>query len=463
MARRNPKIPAADLREVKRLSSLLWSQGGQGRLTEADTDQLIALWRKHGVPLPIEIQQGLQEKKERARQRWLLQKQQREPLTSDELEEYYGDWKWGKAAYWPPDCDGPSWPIHGWDSGPHWSYPVRGDLELLAETAKNPRRPRSTGYVAAKIRANTARRNATEKFPEGLTERDVPPGHREWPRPQYFSAAHMRAKYAELDDLYARGVINEETHQRLRGELRYGGRGATRKGPTIGRQLKRLERQAKRRADRAWVLSADVPRSRKARGLPVDVWKSRIERLLSDGHWEGAADSLQALAKQQKRRGKKRKQYAWEKAAWQESRRQRAMAQTSLQTPTRFTGRHAPELRSLYRQQLAEAEAPWISREEARTPGDPFAEFMYHEGAEEHFRENPNYAARTVRRILARRGPTGTSMIVLEAGDDGVSKLQVLTAIKRMRDAGVVRAVGEGTRPKEWIWALRGGGPPGNA
>ena len=71
-------------------------------------------------------------------------------------------------------------------------------------------------------------------------------------------------------------------------------------------------------------------------------------------------------------------------------------------------------------------------------------------------KKNPNFAARTVRRILKKRGPTPTSMIILEAWDDGVSKLQVLTAIKQMRDANVIQAVGESTRPNEWIWDLAG-------
>ena len=67
-----------------------------------------------------------------------------------------------------------------------------------------------------------------------------------------------------------------------------------------------------------------------------------------------------------------------------------------------------------------------------------------------------SYAARTVRRILREQGPIRTALIAVEAGDHGVTRLRVLIELKRMRDTGTVKAVGQDARSGEWIWALGG-------
>ena len=97
---------------------------------------------------------------------------------------------------------------------------------------------------------------------------------------------------------------------------------------------------------------------------------------------------------------------------------------------------------------------PWVYRNNATTIASYLGQFGRIVGMTTYSRTNPTFAAQTVRRILAKEGPTRTSMIVLIAYDDGVSKLQVLTELKRMRDAGVVEAVRKSTRPNEWVWAL---------
>ena len=63
------------------------------------------------------------------------------------------------------------------------------------------------------------------------------------------------------------------------------------------------------------------------------------------------------------------------------------------------------------------------------------------------------FADRTVLRILGEQGPSRTALITVWAWDDAVTKLQVLTAVKKLRDLGAIE-VGPPDPRGEQTWQL---------
>lgn len=356
------------------------------------------------------------------------------------------------------------------------------------------RRPRSTGFVAAKIRANTARRNGLpaqkkDKYKKYLTSRDAPNvggvGRRKLKR-QEEKATRQKGKYrlreelapmdqAQMDAALAaealeaqmeRVAAQEARHSHIESEwgtwadLDYASERARRKmaeaygTPYLSKKERALyEKSQKGQQERAAWRRREEERARageKAYFVEEAAWDSqdqpsvavglserrvgeapyrqpispkrllakydelyhlymtsqideetyhRLKRSLvrakKSGRGMGAVlAEMERAAKRHKPSGRRRKKKlptVREKEAQARRRKWKALDVG--------TGHHIPpfktaEVGRLYAEQLTDMQAPTISREEARQPDDPFADFMFHEGSDEFFKENPRRARR---------------------------------------------------------------------
>jgi hypothetical protein len=251
--------------------------------------------------------------------------------------------------------------------------------------------------------ARAARERAAQKarFRQGLTQDRQPPvltaeglheiAEEEEPYRQPVTAAQLRKKYKELRALFQQGKIDEATYLRLRRSFRYGGKHHQ---SGVGDELARLEKKVRLRGpeERPWRASWSWVHNN---------YRNHIGKLLLSERLEAAKRHLLKFSRLRKEYRKKNRM-DWEKAAWQ---RLSALKARSSRAPMPrlpdfttdsydpFTGvSHGAEIAGLYAGQVQDAQAPTVDREDVRQPDDPFADFMYHEGADAFFRENPRGA-----------------------------------------------------------------------
>jgi hypothetical protein len=133
--RRNPEIPAAHVKEIKRLKEIIRTKGTNG-LSDLDVASLKRLYGRYEVPLPRTLRPGYKPYLTLAESQARALTLSRTPnLSSDELEDLYGIDLWWEQREDYEYREGYS-DRHGWHGSAVDDYQEQSPMQLLASSLK---------------------------------------------------------------------------------------------------------------------------------------------------------------------------------------------------------------------------------------------------------------------------------------------------------------------------------------